>query len=59
MFKDMICNGCKGNLRMGRDILIRMTNGVLYLGCPLCKYESRITVEIDGTVNIVKLEGDT
>lgn len=46
----MICKGCDADLSKGIDIPITMTNGQLYMSCPICKLAMRITV-VDGKVS--------
>jgi len=49
----MICRGCSADLSKGRNVQIKMTYGRLYLPCPLCGYESQITVDDEGKVSLV------
>jgi len=48
--KDFICEGCQADLSKGRQIPIHMTCGELYLACPVCKYEMRVSVDDKGRI---------
>ena len=51
--EDIICKGCDSDLAKGIRIPIHMTQGVLYFTCPLCNYESRLTVDDEGKLHLV------
>ena len=52
----MECKGCQADLSKGRDVPIHMTLGRLYLSCPLCKYESILSVDADGRLHLFNQE---
>jgi len=51
---ELICEGCKGNLDICTNLMLYISNHHLVIRCPMCKWETRITVNEHGFVTKVK-----
>lgn len=51
--QDFLCKGCQADLSKGRKIPIYITCSELYLACPVCKYELKVTVDDEGCLHLV------
>ena len=49
----MTCEGCQADLKKANHLPLEMSNGVLIIVCPLCKYESLGRVDYGGHIFLI------